>query len=243
VLFDTAQSGPVWLRNLKLLDVEPATIDAVAISHAHYGHTGGLLALLGHLRPGIPLYANPDLFRGRFAQSEGRQKNVGLSLTREELAASLTLQLSAAPQKVLLGLWTTGDISERPEAEGSSDYHLMGEGEDLVVDAYQDDMALSLELGDRLVLLCGFCHAGLLNTLAHVERVFERPISVIGGGLHLTRASDDDLRRIGDMPAAMPALQRVYANHYSGERAFAALTQILGPSVVHPHSVVTIWES
>ncbi|MGD8597813.1 MAG: MBL fold metallo-hydrolase, partial [Anaerolineae bacterium] len=55
VLFDTGQSGSVLLHNLDLLGVEPATIDAVAISHAHYDHTGGLPALLEFLRPGIPL--------------------------------------------------------------------------------------------------------------------------------------------------------------------------------------------
>jgi 7,8-dihydropterin-6-yl-methyl-4-(beta-D-ribofuranosyl)aminobenzene 5'-phosphate synthase len=63
VLFDTGQSGTVLLHNLELLDVDPATIDGLAISHAHYDHTGGLRALLERVRPGISLYANPDLFR------------------------------------------------------------------------------------------------------------------------------------------------------------------------------------
>ena len=36
LLFDTGQSGMVLLHNLEVLDVDPATIDALAISHAHY---------------------------------------------------------------------------------------------------------------------------------------------------------------------------------------------------------------
>jgi 7,8-dihydropterin-6-yl-methyl-4-(beta-D-ribofuranosyl)aminobenzene 5'-phosphate synthase len=46
------------------------------------------------------------------------------------------------------------------------------------------------------VLLCGCCHAGLLNTLARVERAFDEPIAVIIGGLHLAGATDDDLQHI-----------------------------------------------
>jgi 7,8-dihydropterin-6-yl-methyl-4-(beta-D-ribofuranosyl)aminobenzene 5'-phosphate synthase len=242
VLFDTGQSGTVLLHNLSLLNVDPVTIDALAISHAHYDHTGGLPALLEHLRPGIPLHASPDLFRERFSRSEGQPKDVGLGLAREELERRLTLQLSAAPQEILAGLRTTGEIPKRSEAEGRSDYHLMREGKALVADAYRDDMALALDLGDGLLLLCGCCHAGLLNTLAQVKGVLDRPISVIAGGLHLTGSTDDDLQRIGAVLAAMPSLQRVYPNHCSGEAAFVALTQILGPSVVRPFPAGTVWE-
>jgi 7,8-dihydropterin-6-yl-methyl-4-(beta-D-ribofuranosyl)aminobenzene 5'-phosphate synthase len=242
LLFDTGQSGTVLMHNLELLDLHPATIDAVAISHAHYDHSGGLTTLLGHLRPGIPLYANPDLFRERFSRREGQPKSVGLPIGRDSLAAHLVLKLSADPQETISGVWTTGEICERPGPQGSSDYHLMREGVALVADAYRDDLALVLDLGNRLVLLCGCCHAGLLNTLAHAKRAFERPIAVIAGGLHLTSASDDDLRYIGEVLSAMAAPQRVYPNHCAGEAAFVALTQILGPSVVHPCPAGTVLE-
>lgn len=243
VLFDTGQSGTILLHNLSLLDVDPATIDAIAISHAHYDHTGGLVALLDHLRSGIPLYAHPDLFRERFSRREGQPEDVGLKLAREELSQRLALRLRAAPQEILAGLWTTGEVSERPEMEGKSDYHLMREGETLVPDAYGDDMALVFDGQDGIILFCGCCHAGLLNTLAHVERTFEQPITVIAGGLHLTSATAQELQRIGEVLAAMPTLQRVYPNHCTGEAAFVALTQILGPSVVRPCPAGTLLES
>lgn len=242
LLFDTGQSGRIVLHNLGLLGVDPETIDALAISHAHYDHTGGIPALLEYLRPGIPLYANPGLFRERFSRKEGHAESVGISMTSESLATRLLLNLNAMPQEVLPGVWTTGEICERPEAEGTSDYHLMREGEALVADRYGDDMALVLDVGDHLVLVCGCCHAGLLNTLALVKRIFEKPIRILAGGLHLTAASAEDLRRIGEVLAAMPALERVYPNHCTGEAAYVALTQRLGPAVVRPCPAGTIVE-
>jgi 7,8-dihydropterin-6-yl-methyl-4-(beta-D-ribofuranosyl)aminobenzene 5'-phosphate synthase len=243
VLFDTGQSGTVLLHNLELLHVDLATIDAVAISHAHYDHTGGLPMLVEHLRPGIPLYANPDLFRERFSRRMGQVERVGLSLSRNDLSAHFVLKLGAAPQEIIPGVWTSGEISERPEPEGKSDYHLMRKKDVLVADAYGDDMALVLRTGECLLLLCGCCHAGLLNTVAHAEQALSFPITVIAGGLHLTGATEEGLRHIGDVLSAMPHLEYVYPNHCTGESAYVALTQILGPSVVRPCPAGTVLEA
>jgi len=242
ILFDTGQSGAVLLHNLNLLGIDPTTIDAIALSHAHYDHTGGLPALLDRLRPAIPLFANADFLRERFSQQDGPPKYIGSPLRREELAARFALKLSAMPQEIAAGVWTTGEIVARTEFEGRSKGHLMAEGGQLVADAYRDDMALVLYTGARLILLCGCCHAGLLNTLAHVERVCARPVEQIIGGLHLAGVAEADLRRTCDRLAAMPTLRSVYPSHCTGEAAFLALAQALGTAVVRSAPVGTVIE-
>ncbi|MGC8787710.1 MAG: MBL fold metallo-hydrolase, partial [Anaerolineae bacterium] len=85
VLFDTGQSGIVLLHNLHVAGIEPATISALALSHAHYDHTGGLKALLAQISR-VPLYAHPDLFRERFSHRETKLESIGLSMGYEELS-------------------------------------------------------------------------------------------------------------------------------------------------------------
>jgi 7,8-dihydropterin-6-yl-methyl-4-(beta-D-ribofuranosyl)aminobenzene 5'-phosphate synthase len=242
LLFDTGQSDTVLLHNLDLLNVEPGSIDAVAVSHAHYDHTGGLPMLVEYLHPGTPLYANPDLFRERYSERGGELERVGISLTRQTLAAKMSLMLGPEPQEIFSGTWTTGEITERPGIEGRSDYHRMRDGDELVADAYLDDMALVLEWDGRGMLLCGCCHAGLLNTLAHAVRLLGRPIELVAGGLHLANASKDELEHICEVLKQEPAVRRLYPNHCTGEAALLSLTNALGSSVVHPCPAGTVLE-
>jgi len=42
ILFDTGGNGKILLSNMEKLEIDPASIDEVFISHAHFDHTGGL---------------------------------------------------------------------------------------------------------------------------------------------------------------------------------------------------------
>jgi 7,8-dihydropterin-6-yl-methyl-4-(beta-D-ribofuranosyl)aminobenzene 5'-phosphate synthase len=238
VLFDTGQSGTVLLHNLAALGVEPESIDALAISHAHHDHTGGLPALLDRTRPGLPLYANPDLFRERFSRRVSRRggepESIGLPLAREALASKMSLHLGAGPQEIHPGVWTTGEIAPRPEPMGGSAHHLVQGGAGWAPDPCRDDMSLVVEVGSGMLLLCSCCHAGLLNTLSCVQRAFERPIVAIAGGTHLVNADADHLQQVRETLLEMETERRIHLNHCSGEAAFYALLLALGPDVVRP---------
>jgi 7,8-dihydropterin-6-yl-methyl-4-(beta-D-ribofuranosyl)aminobenzene 5'-phosphate synthase len=221
-LFDTGSSETVLLHNLGLMGECPRGAKALILSHAHYDHTGGLAAVLSQ-KLGLSLYASPDLFRPRYTLQTGKYKSIGLPLTQDQLADLADLHLSEAPLEVLPGLWTTGEIHERPEPEGGSPQHFVPGGDGWQPDPYRDDMSLVWETREGLVVICGCCHAGLLNTLAHVHRTFQRPIVAVLGGTHLMDADDAYLHHIVGELRDTYGSPRMYLNHCTGERAYVAL--------------------
>lgn len=57
ILFDTGGSGAILLANMRALNLDPNSLDAVFISHAHFDHIGGLSAILDenrHLNVWLP---------------------------------------------------------------------------------------------------------------------------------------------------------------------------------------------
>jgi len=239
VLLDTGASGTVLLHNMEALDIDPTRIGALAISHGHYDHTGGLPAFLDR-HHGLPLYAHPTFTEERVSRRDGEERSIGLPIPPGHLAARADLRLSAEPQEIIPGVWTTGQISERPEREGRAKGHLVRRGGALVEDPYEDDMGLVLERPTGPVLILGCCHAGLLNTIYHVERHFgSRPTHVLGG-THLGPAGAQEIDHIVDALKGM-ATPRLYPNHCTGVAAYCRLSMGLG-DLVAPCPAGTVLE-
>jgi 7,8-dihydropterin-6-yl-methyl-4-(beta-D-ribofuranosyl)aminobenzene 5'-phosphate synthase len=229
VLFDTGQTAPVLLHNLSVLGTAPEQAEALVLSHAHYDHMGGLEGLLERL-PGVPIYAHPDLFRERFRKTDAGPKRLGPPMDRASLEDRASLRLSADPVEVVPGIWTTGEIAPRPEPEGRSRQHIVRKGGGWASDPYRDDLSLVLGTGEGLVLLCGCCHAGLLNTLATVRSVFGRGPVAVAGGIHLVHADTPTLDHVvAKLQQHGPP--RLCVGHCTGDRSFLGLRAGLGDQV------------
>ncbi|MEA1939831.1 MAG: MBL fold metallo-hydrolase [Candidatus Caldatribacteriota bacterium] len=67
ILFDTGTSGKILLSNMGKLNINPASIDEVFISHAHFDHVGGLSSFL-KINKKAKIYVPPS-----FAEPVGRE--------------------------------------------------------------------------------------------------------------------------------------------------------------------------
>ena len=230
-LFDTGASGAVLLHNLESAGVDTETIDTVVLSHSHPDHTGGLPALLGR-RTGLSVHAHPEILRPRYSEKNGVRTLMGLPWSPDALKRQIELKLSESPEQVFPGVWTSGEITERNEPEGRSAHHLVRRGEDWSPDPYRDDLSLVLETDAGLFVVCGCCHAGLLNTLLHVKDHFGEDPVAVAGGTHLVGAGPEQLAhtvsRLRELHSPV-----LHLNHCTGPAAFVALSQAFGERVFH----------
>ena len=94
ILFDTGGNGNVLLSNMELLQVDPAEIDCVVLSHRHGDHIGGIAPLLPHMNP-VRWYI-PAVFV------------VQLRGTLEE--AGHTVIAVTEPMQICAGVFSTGEL-------------------------------------------------------------------------------------------------------------------------------------
>lgn len=230
ILFDTGETKTTLQHNLKKLHLSIQDVDHIALSHAHYDHTGGVEMILSK-RKGIKIFANPDILRPRYSLRNGEYRSIGLPFDPTILVNNSDLQLSTQPNQIFPVLWTTGVISKRPEPPGGSPHLLIRDEDDWKQDRYQDDMSLVLKTTRGLVVICGCCHAGLLNTLLHVEENFAGTITTVIGGTHLMSADDQQVDRVISIIEDRYQGIDLYLNHCTGQKAIARLSTALGDQV------------
>lgn len=94
ILFDTGGDPSILIRNMQALDIDFQKIDAVALSHAHGDHVGGLSGFLQQ-RQDITVYL-PRSFPGNFKEALRR-----MGTAVEEIGG---------PRMIHPGVYTTGEL-------------------------------------------------------------------------------------------------------------------------------------
>ncbi len=221
ILFDTGQSGDVLLHNARLAGVSLEGLDYVVLSHGHYDHTGGLMKVL-EMNEGVPVVVHPAAFQKKFARKEHGLKDIGLPFKLKELKRHCELRLMAGPAGLGGGVSTTGEIARITPYEAPQPDLLAECGGEFLADPVLDDQSIAVETGGNLILLCGCCHAGIVNTMEHVKRLYGKYPDVIAGGLHMEKASPERLSRTTEALRAA-GVKKVIAGHCSGDTAVSSL--------------------
>lgn len=195
VLFDTGQ-GEALLPNLNRLELDPAGITDLVLSHGHYDHGGGIARVMQYC-PQAVLHLHPEAVVPRYTLDPGGEcRYIGLPGEVKTSLAQLpghSLDWVSSPASIDEDIHLTGPIPRKNQFEdpGGPFYSdLRCEKPDIIV----DDQALWIKTGHGLVVVCGCAHAGVINTLDYVRDVSgTSEIRAVLGGFHLKGASDNRL--------------------------------------------------
>jgi 7,8-dihydropterin-6-yl-methyl-4-(beta-D-ribofuranosyl)aminobenzene 5'-phosphate synthase len=192
VLFDAGLGGKTALHNLDVLGVRITDLRAVALSHGHVDHHGGLEGIFRRVgRPKMPLVLHPDAWRDRRIvfptgteihmppPSRGDLEREGVDVI-EERGPSLLLDnmVLVAGQVERVTDFEKGFPLQQARAQA-------GWEPDTWI---WDDQPMVLHLKDKgLVVLSSCSHAGIINVLRHVRQITAQDkVYAVVGGLHLT---------------------------------------------------------
>ena len=199
LIFDTGQ-GKVLGENARRLGIRLGGIEAVAISHGHYDHTGGLHTALTRA-PQARVYLHPAALHAKFSrQPVPPHRSIGIPRADKRSVQSRESNAiwTTRPSEIVPGVHVTGEIPRMTSFEEVGGPFFL----DLTCtqpDPLADDQALYIESARGLVVLLGCGHAGVVNTLKYVSQITGRKrIHAVLGGMHLLRASRKRIEATGD---------------------------------------------
>jgi len=250
-LLDFGFTPDVLANNLKLLKIDPATFDALILSHGHLDHLGGLIGFLqsnrASMREDLRLYVGgEDAFCHRVQQQpDGSFSPYGV-LDRRDLK-SLRVQpiLSELPIIIEEHAFTTGIVPRtsvetvlpntfvvfgQKEGVGCdtvkyADHHFTADelAGTPVPDQHWHEHATCFQVGDRgLVVITSCGHGGILNTVQRAQEITGiEKIHALCGGFHLAPASQPYLDQIMGELKRLP-IDHLIPMHCSGSNFLEA---------------------
>jgi len=237
MLFDAGPSDAAIEHNSTAMGISMSELDALALSHGHYDHTGGLGFVLARARR-AKVVLHPAALEDKFSvHPDSSPRYIGMPADVRRTINSLGDRrvLAAGPCEAGPGIWFSGEIerSTRFETTGGS-FFLDTRGQK--PDPLSDDAALVLKVKEGLVVLLGCAHSGTVNTLKHVQAHWkdERVLAVIGG-THLCAADEDRVQRtLAFLLRLSPSV--VSFGHCTGFRATMATAEVFSQRFLPLHS-------
>ena len=253
VMIDFGYTPEVLLNNLAILNIDPATFDAMVLSHGHYDHFGGMVGFLnakgGVLKKKLPFYVGGE---DCFCLRRNPGGNFGALDRKAILDADLTLMMASEPAIVADHAFTTGRIGqtsfEKP-LQPSTEFVGIVDGfgcfpEDMppekntgtyIPDDFDHEIATNYMVRDKgLVVLTSCSHRGVINTVrqAMAASGIDKVHAVIGGFHVVPPLGDDYINKTIDEFRDIDPDYLVTA-HCTGDRFYDLARAALGDKVIH----------
>jgi 7,8-dihydropterin-6-yl-methyl-4-(beta-D-ribofuranosyl)aminobenzene 5'-phosphate synthase len=253
VLIDFGYTPEVLLNNLSILKIDPATFDALVLSHGHYDHFGGMVGFLSanknKLKMKLPFFVGGE---DCFCIRKNPGGNFGALDRKAIFDADLALMLAEGPAIVADHAFTTGRIGqdsfEKPllptqEIVGIFDGfgcypEKMSPAKNTggyIPDDFEHEIATNyLVKGKGLVVLTSCSHRGVINAVQQAKKVsgIEKVHAVIGGFHIVPPLGDDYIRQTIEAFKEIDPDYLIPA-HCTGDRFYDLARQAFPEKVVH----------
>lgn len=227
ILFDTGWDDNTVLHNAKILNKDLSKVEKVVLSHWHFDHTGGLLALRNRYKninenAFSQVYVAEGFFIQRYMHSQhwpnGRKiigtsekttdatgpepigpGNFAFSADFKKAAETAGIEFIEVKKvtKVAPAIYVTGPVRKVSESRMVPDHIFIKKGDAFKIDPIVDDQSIGYMTESGWLVMSGCGHAGLINTSEVLLEVDNKPIYSALGGFHLYNASSARVDKTG----------------------------------------------
>ena len=225
------------LINAERMGINMQEISAVALSHGHYDHFGGLKAALKAInKKDLPLITHENMFKQKGTAGPQGVRTHPAFPTPEELSPAKIINTKEPCLIANQSICVTGEIPRKTSFERGYGLNRIMKEDSWQVDRWVlDDRALVMNLKDKgLVVVSGCAHAGIINTVRYAQEVTGiNTVYTVLGGFHLGGAENEKLiqQTIKEMLQIKPQL--IVPCHCTGWRANYAFAKLFPQAYVH----------
>lgn len=234
LLVDTGATD-AFLQNAGTLGIDLRQVDTVILSHGHYDHSGGLLALT-EKNSIARIYMQKSATLDYYSLREEGETYIGID---KEISALSQVELLEGDKRIDEELFLFSGISGRRLWPHSNLRLKRKVGDALVQDTFDHEQCLVVEQEGKRILLSGCAHNGILNILDKYREIYGDNPDMVISGFHMMRKeySEADMEDIRSTARELAKLKTVfYTGHCTGEAAFTAMKEIMGEKLCALHS-------
>lgn len=231
ILFDMGQRC-LFAENAERLGLNIAEVDTAFISHGHYDHGGGLRAFL-ELNEKANVYIHKDAFFPHYSLRDNGLAYIGLDV---ELRTNKRLMFTSEEEKIADEMTLFADVEgmcccpcgNRLLFESTDN----GGMDEVKNDMFTHEQNLIIEEDDKVVLIAGCAHKGIVNIMRKAEAVCGKTPTHVLAGMHLVKSGlneEDENAFIATLAQELMKYKdcKFYTMHCTGIEQFDKLKSIM----------------
>ena len=194
ILYDAGYSD-AFLFNAQRMGIDLTEIDAIVLSHGHFDHTNGLIALMDYFNVRgvdhkIDLICHDDVFNAK----EVKGRNFGNIVKEESLELYFNIIKTKEVYPITENLYFLGEIERQFDFEEYVPNGTVYKDGEWVEDMMLDDTAIAYAGKDGVAVIAGCSHSGICNiTEASKKATGMDKVTHLIGGLHFLKPSEEKL--------------------------------------------------